>query len=137
MPAPGTIGTLAGVALWCGMAHMPCAPFTQAVVIIMLFAAGVWAANRAEALLNRHDPPAVIIDEFTAILITLYCVRPVILVVLGGVVLNRFFDIVKPFPINRLQALPGGWGIMLDDVAAGIASAVVLRGVVALYAVTH
>lgn len=93
----------------------------------MLLPLGVVASTRAERLLGATDPHEIVIDEFAAVFITLFALPfswPALLV---GLAAHRVFDILKPFPINRLQQLPGGWGIMADDIAAGLASTAVVR----------
>jgi phosphatidylglycerophosphatase A len=99
-------------------------------VIICLTAAGVWAATRAEKLLGRKDPGAVVLDEVAGQLIAFLFI-PLSLnlkwwLVLAGFLLFRAFDIWKPYPVRRLEALESGLGIMADDVLAGIYAAVCL-----------
>ena len=89
--------------------------------LIALTLAGVWAASRVETLLNRKDPGAVVIDEVVGQLIT-FLVVPFNAgwkMILAAFLLFRLFDIWKPYPIRRLEALPSGLGIMADDVLAG------------------
>jgi phosphatidylglycerophosphatase A len=99
-------------------------------LIICLTAAGVWAATRAEKLLGRKDPGAVVLDEVAGQLIAFVFI-PVSFnlkwwLVLAGFLLFRLFDIWKPYPVRRLEALESGLGIMADDVLAGIYAAVCL-----------
>jgi phosphatidylglycerophosphatase A len=106
-------------------------------VIICLTAAGVWAATRAEQLLGRKDPGAVVVDEVAGQLITFLFI-PLSLnlkwwLVLAGFLLFRIFDIWKPYPVRRLEALESGLGIMADDVLAGIYAAVCLLLLTTIY----
>jgi phosphatidylglycerophosphatase A len=81
----------------------------------------VWAASQAEKYFGRTDPGQVVIDEVVGQMITLLLWPGATWKwLLAGFVLFRFFDVVKPFPARRLEHAPSGWGIMLDDVAAGI-----------------
>jgi len=81
---------------------------------------GTWAAGREEERLGAHDPRAIVIDEVAGMLISC-CANPRTLPwILGLFVAFRAFDVLKPLGINKLQALPGGIGIMADDVLAGI-----------------
>jgi phosphatidylglycerophosphatase A len=106
-------------------------------VIICLTAAGVWAATRAEKLLGRKDPGAVVVDEVAGQLIAFLFI-PLSLtlkwwLVLAGFLLFRLFDIWKPYPVRRLEALESGLGIMADDVLAGVYAAVCVLLLTTIY----
>ena len=127
--APGTAGSLVGVALWYASACAP-APWHWAVqggILLAVLAVGIWAGSRMEKALGVTDPHCVVIDEVAGMLITLAGVPPSVTAAALGFVLFRLLDILKPFPICRLQRLTAGWGIMADDAAAGVVSALVLR----------
>jgi phosphatidylglycerophosphatase A len=96
-------------------------------ITIALFAIGVWSSRQAEQLLKQTDPHAVVIDEVTGYLIAVACLPHHWFYPLAAFFLFRLFDIWKPFPINRSQNLPGGWGIMVDDVLAGIYTNLILQ----------
>lgn len=100
------------------------------LVLISLFATmiGVWAANRVEASSGRKDPSIVVIDEVVGQLIalTLVPLSSSFLVIVLGFIAFRVFDIWKPYPIRRLEALESGLGVMADDVLAGVYAAVVV-----------
>lgn len=87
----------------------------------LLFALGTWSAGRAEKYFGRVDPGPVVIDEVVGQIVTLLA-RPHAnwKWLLGGFVVFRIFDIIKPFPAGRAEGLPGGLGIMADDVVAGL-----------------
>jgi phosphatidylglycerophosphatase A len=88
---------------------------------------GVWAAARAAAAYRREDPAQVVIDEVAGMWLTLAGAAQVNAPSLAaGFVLFRLFDIWKPFPLRRLERLPGGWGVMADDLGAGLYAALVL-----------
>jgi phosphatidylglycerophosphatase A len=122
--APGTFGSLAGLLLW---ALMPESPRAQAAAIVVVFAAGCWSAGVAERHFGRTDPGYVVVDEVMGMLITLF-MNPV---GWGGAaiafLLFRIFDVVKPFPANRLEALHGGVGVMADDGMAAVYANLALR----------
>ncbi|MDQ3906884.1 MAG: phosphatidylglycerophosphatase A [Acidobacteriota bacterium] len=145
--APGTWGALVGVGIYMlaraasaaasarGASLGWTAPQSYAlqtaallVLLSVLTLAGVWAATRAEKLLNRKDPGAVVIDEVAGQLITFAFVpfNSGAWVVVLGFVLFRLFDIWKPYPVRRLEALESGLGIMADDVLAGFYAGAVL-----------
>jgi len=122
--APGTFGSLLGLLVWAAVTQNLA---VQAAVIVTVCATGTWSAGIAERHLRQTDPGAVVIDEVAGMLVTLL-LNPV---GWGGAVAGflafRLFDIVKPFPVNRLERLPGGLGIMADDVAAAIYANLLLR----------
>ena len=87
---------------------------------------GTWAAHVAEPMLGKKDPGAIVIDEVAGMTLSVLWVPLTIPVLLAGFVLFRVFDVVKPFPANRLQALHGGVGVMIDDLVAGLYALIVL-----------
>lgn len=95
-------------------------------LIVALFFIGSLTSTLVERKLGK-DPSEVVIDEVVGFLITMcgFCWSPRRLIV--GFFVFRFFDIAKPFPARRIERLPGGWGIMTDDVIAGIYSNMTLR----------
>ncbi len=102
--------------------------------IIILFFLGVWAATKTEIEYIKkfgrekgHDPQIVVIDEVVGMLIALIAIPATWPWVVAGFTLFRIFDITKIYPINITQRIPGGWGIMLDDVLAGIFANLVLQ----------
>jgi phosphatidylglycerophosphatase A len=104
------------------------------VILVVMFA-GTWAATRAEKLLGKKDPGAVVVDEVVGQLITFLFVPwlttwrwPVV----AGFVAFRVFDIWKPYPVRRLEGLGGGLGIMADDMLAGFYAATVMSLLVTL-----
>lgn len=124
--APGTAGSLAALALfsfvrWVGM------PAFELGTIVAVLAVGIWSANGAERALGRKDPGPVVIDEVLGMLITLALLPVSLTGVAVGFLLFRLFDVVKPYPAGRLEHLPGGYGIMLDDAMAAVYAHLVLR----------
>ncbi|MBN2372751.1 phosphatidylglycerophosphatase A [bacterium] len=122
---PGTFGTFAAIFLYAVIARFSL--YSQVGAIFVIFFIGVWAAQKAEKILNKKDPTVVVIDEAAGYLLTMCFLPFSITVSLIGFFLFRIFDILKPFPIKRLEKISGGWGIMMDDILAGIYSSVVLR----------
>ena len=122
----GTAGAFAG--LLCVPLFLTLSVVTQCVLIGIGIIVGVYASTSAEKQFGIHDDHRIIIDEFVSIFITFGGVAagPSFLILAVGFFLNRVFDIWKPFPARRLQHFPGGWGIMLDDVASGVLAGLVL-----------
>jgi phosphatidylglycerophosphatase A len=118
---PGTIGSLVGVGLY--LLILAAGMETVYIwIVLVIGAAGVWAAGRAESFYG-HDASKIAIDEVAGQMLTLgFVTRSGAADVATGAILGfllfRFFDILKPFPIRRLERLPGGLGVMADDVGA-------------------
>jgi phosphatidylglycerophosphatase A len=129
-PGPGTYGSVAAVLLWYGAAHglhpsvMVLAVGT-AVAAAVATLIGIPAATIVAREAGREDPGFVVIDEVAGQWIALIAMRPDWQHAVLALVLFRLFDIWKPWPIRRLEELPEGTGIMLDDVAAGVLALVV------------
>lgn len=124
--APGTAGSVAGLALyglirWFGDWQL------ELFAIALTFALGIWSATVAERLLGGKDPGPVVIDEVLGMLITLAFLNVNPLGALIGFLLFRVADVVKPFPAGRMESLPGGFGVMMDDAMAAVYSHVALR----------
>jgi phosphatidylglycerophosphatase A len=129
-PGPGTWASLATVLLWLAVVQTlhPSAQVLLAIlfaVVVFVIAAGVPAATIAERTNGRHDPGFVVIDEVAGQGIALLFCPPDWRHALLVLILFRLFDITKPFPVRRLERLPAGWGIVFDDVAAGLYALVV------------
>jgi phosphatidylglycerophosphatase A len=124
-PGPGTWGSVAAVLLW-ALAAIALHASTQTLLMLLLvgialsIVLGVPAATIAARETGRHDPGFVVIDEVAGQWITLLFTPADWRHGLIALVLFRLFDITKPFPIRRLERLPDGWGIVFDDVAAGL-----------------
>ena len=122
--APGTFGTAAGLLLW---ALLPAEPAVQAIAIVALFAVGSWSGSVAERHFGRTDPGQVVVDEVMGMLITLFMNPVGCRGAVAGFFLFRVADVLKPFPANRLERLPGGVGVMADDAMAAVYANLVLR----------
>lgn len=124
--APGTFGTLAALPLYLILAPLPLGGYLAALAVVIVI--GIWACDRTARDLGRKDPGAIVWDEFAGLLVTLTGAPAGWGWLLAGFLLFRCFDILKPWPIRWLdRRVPGGLGIMLDDLAAGLAAWVCLR----------
>ena len=127
--APGTFGSAAGLLVW---RALPASPVVHAAVIVGLFALGSWSGTVAERHFGRTDPGQVVIDEVMGMLITLF-LNPVGWIgALAAFLLFRIADVIKPYPANRLERLPGGVGVMADDAMAAVYANIALRVVLAI-----
>jgi phosphatidylglycerophosphatase A len=120
--APGTLGTLAALPLYYALRGFGSFAVLAAAVVLTLV--GVWAAGIVAVHTGKHDPQIVVVDEVAGVLVALAFAPPTIAGVAVAVVLFRIFDMTKPFPARAAERLPGGWGIVIDDVVAGIWAAV-------------
>ena len=123
--APGSWGSLGALILWF---FLPISHFLQLIIIIILFFIGVLSSKKIADDMNMHDPSEVVIDEATGMGIALFMLPHSIAIYFIAFILFRILDIFKPSFIFRVQNLPGGWGIMLDDVLAGILSWLICQG---------
>jgi phosphatidylglycerophosphatase A len=116
---PGTFGSLATFVLYFLLRPVG---YWQVYLgaIILVIALGIWAAGRAELDSKIVDPSFVVIDEVAGQLITLFLIPFSWLTLVAGFVIFRALDIIKPAPARQAERLHGGWGIMMDDVLAGI-----------------
>ena len=126
--APGTAGAAVGVGVYLAMEELHLGAYYPHAIIFIL-AVGIWASFRVEEFYG-HDAQRIVIDEVVGQMITFAFAagrfRLPALDVLVGFGLFRLFDVVKPFPIRRLEGLKGGLGVMADDVGAGIYALIVL-----------
>jgi phosphatidylglycerophosphatase A len=123
--APGTAGSLFGLFLYWAI---PGSKSVYSLVgIALIFFTGVWAANQVEKETKVHDNQIIVIDEIVGMLITVALFEKTLIWLVVGFLLFRFFDIMKPFPAKSSEKIPHGWGVMMDDVIAGIYSALSLR----------
>ena len=118
--APGTCGTLVTIPLAWALAGVPLAAYLAITVAII--GIGIWAADRADRAWGTHDSGRIVIDETAGYLVTMALVpRDHWLPLVVGFVVFRALDIIKPPPVRWLdENLPGGFGVVIDDVAAGV-----------------
>jgi phosphatidylglycerophosphatase A len=123
--APGTAGTaVAAIACFFWGGRLDAVGW--AVLLLVVSAVGVWSAQAVTAGWGK-DPSRVVIDEAAGYLFTVAWLPPDATVAVAGFVLFRVLDIFKPPPVRQCERLPGGWGIMADDIAAGIIGQLLLR----------
>jgi phosphatidylglycerophosphatase A len=127
---PGTVGSLVGLVLYLLVMTIPVTE--RIAVAVALFCVGVFASSRVETTWKIKDPHPVVIDEIVGMWIALLFVPYDFIYFIGAFVLFRLFDIIKPFPARQAELLKGGWGIMLDDVVAGIYANAAIQCVVSL-----
>ena len=123
---PGTVASAATTLLFVFLLRGLSGPL-YVLLVVVLFFVGVAVSKIAADELGRPDPGRVVIDEVCGQLIALAFLPPGWVPAGLAFALFRFFDIIKPWPIRRLERLPGGWGIMADDVGAGLAAAALTR----------
>lgn len=123
--APGTAGTIVGIFLYLVMKNLGPVPYFALCILISLL--GTWAAGRAESILGTRDSASIVIDEIAGFLLAMFMVPTSWGFIAAGFLLFRAFDIVKPWPLRRLQDLHGGPGVMLDDIGAGIYTNILLQ----------
>lgn len=129
--APGTFGSAAGLALF-ALVRWSGSPLVELFTIAAVAALGVWSASAAERHLGRVDPAPVVLDEVLGMLITLALVPVNVYGAVAGFLIFRLFDVIKPWPANRMESLPGGVGVMADDAMAAVYGNLALRGLIAL-----
>ena len=114
---PGTAGAVLGVGVWLVL-QLAGNTWVWGVFAVAIFPT-IWLAGAAERLFGQPDPPCVVIDEIVGMPLALVGIAPVWWLIVTGFAAFRLFDIWKPFPIRQSQRLPGGWGIVVDDLLAG------------------
>lgn len=125
---PGTVGSLGGLALYT-MLFYPLGPVGQLLLLLPLIALAVAFCDEGERRLGKRDPGEIVLDEVVAVPLCFLGLKPFMVdsgtvwaFMLGGFALFRLFDILKPFGISRLQSMPGGVGVVMDDLAAAVAA---------------
>ena len=124
--APGTAGSAAGLLVY-ALVWWSGSRVVEVGLIAALFAIGVWAGTIAERYFGGVDPGPIVMDEVVGMLITLAFIPVGITGALTGFLLFRVFDVIKPYPAGRLEALHGGLGVMADDAMAAIYANLSLR----------
>ena len=118
---PGTCGTLVAIPLYLLLAYLPWQLYLA--VVLLSFIVGIWICDKAEKAVGIPDYRGIVWDEIVGFWVTMFMIPPSWLLIAFGFVLFRFFDIIKPWPINWLNTnLHGGFGIMVDDLLAAIIS---------------
>lgn len=124
--APGTVGSAAGLVVYL-LVYWSHSRVVELGLIAAVFAVGTWSATHAERYFGGIDPGPVVIDEVLGQLITLALIPVNWKIAAAGFVLFRIYDVIKPYPANRLEAFHGGFGVMADDAMAGVYANLTLR----------
>jgi len=127
--APGTWGSMGALILWL---FLPVTTSVHLSVIILLFVLGVYSSHKVAKYMQVHDPSEVVIDEAVGMGISLFMLPHSYGLYLLAFIVFRIFDILKPSLIYQVQNLPGGWGIMLDDVLAGLFTLAIVSGIASI-----
>ena len=122
--APGTFGTLGAIPLWWALSHLSWPLYLSATVAIT--ALGIFAAGRAGKYWKVVDASQIVIDEVAGYLVTMFLMPADWRFALCGFVLFRFFDVVKIWPASYFDGVKSGFGVVMDDVAAGVFGWIVL-----------
>ena len=117
--APGTAGSVVGLVLLI-LVRATRNDWIELLVLVIVVAVGTWSASAAERHYRREDPGEIVIDEVAGMMLTLLWLPSGWVSFLVGFLAFRFFDIVKPFPARLAERLPGGVGVMADDLVAGL-----------------
>ncbi|MBI3333848.1 MAG: phosphatidylglycerophosphatase A [Candidatus Omnitrophica bacterium] len=122
--APGTLGSLVGLGIaWL----LGAAPVQQVVGCSVAIGLTLWSAGPTARAMGKEDPSAVVIDEVAGMMVAVATLPVTVRIYLAGFLLFRLLDVVKPPPLRQLERLPGSWGILLDDLGAGLATNLLLR----------
>ncbi len=128
--APGTMGAIGGIAVYLLIINsLSQVNMILGLLIILFLCLGIIASNKLESEWGK-DPSKIVIDEVVGVWIALLFIPSEWQYTLGAFLLFRFFDIVKPLYIKRAEKLKGGWGVMFDDVLAGVYANIVIQIVV-------
>jgi len=122
----GTVAAIATCICWYFAWAGGYNPIIALIITAAIMLLGVWSSTVVSKVWG-HDPARVVIDEAAGMCISLLFLPPNLKYIIAGLILFRFFDIVKPLFINKMEKLPDGWGIMLDDVLAGVYANILLQ----------
>lgn len=125
-PVPGTYGSLLGAAIFLIVPVYQIEIKIAAILGLILL--GAYTASKIEMETGVPDNNIIVIDEIAGMWVTLLFIPMQLWWIIAAIVLFRIFDIVKPYPIKKIERLKGGYGVMLDDAAAGIYAGIVLWG---------
>jgi phosphatidylglycerophosphatase A len=126
--APGTMGTLIVVPIYYFLSNIP-SPIYE-ITLIGFFFLSVWISENAEVFFGKRDDQRIVIDEMMGFLITMLWIPRTVLFIIMAFILFRLFDILKPFPVRRVEKRwKGGFGVVLDDAIAGLYGNIILHGI--------
>jgi phosphatidylglycerophosphatase A len=129
--APGTLASLITVLIYKFGLYLFTWPFMLSLFLV-IYVLGLAASSKYVSLSGKHDPGEVVIDEVLGQLVALFLLKPSWIMVLSAFFLFRFFDIIKPLFIKKAEKFSKGWGIMLDDIIAGMYTSIILNIIVLL-----
>ena len=130
--APGTLGTLVAIPIYYFLSEIP-SPLYEITLIGFIFLS-VWISEKAEIFFGKKDDQRIVIDEIVGFLITMLWIPKTTRFIIIGFILFRFFDILKPIPIRRIERkFKGGFGVVLDDVVAGVYANIILHLIGRIY----
>lgn len=128
--APGTLTSLIVVLLYKFYLHSLSWPF-YLLLLVLLFSVGIFTSTKYSLEIKKHDPQRIVIDEAFGQLLVLFQIGESWgtgwLPLLSCFLLFRIFDIIKPFPIKKVETLPDGWGIVMDDLVAAVYAGVIIN----------
>jgi len=124
---PGTLGTLVGVTIYSIFMKFFPQPLSYTIMLVIFIGGGIWISGRCNEYFEGKDNSSIVIDELAGFLVAMFLLPFSLRFLLLGFFLFRLFDITKPFKIGKLERIPGGWGIMADDIAAGILANLVMQ----------
>jgi phosphatidylglycerophosphatase A len=125
----GTVAALACCICWYSAFTGNYKAIPALIITVIIIAMGIWSGNRVEPIWGK-DHQRVVIDEVAGMCVSLLFIPVSVKYLLCAFILFRFFDIVKPLFIKKMELLPGGWGVMMDDVLAGVYTNIILQAVV-------
>jgi phosphatidylglycerophosphatase A len=122
--APGTVGSLVGMIVYFLARNNSPGYFLSLIFCCLV---GSYTAHQAEKTFGQKDSRKITIDEITGFLLAFFLIPFRLNLLIGGFLIYRAFDVIKPLGIRKTQSLPGGWGIMIDDLLAGLLTNLILR----------
>lgn len=125
----GTVGTLGGVVLYLLLGRYAQVP-SYAIITAAIFLLGILASTKAEAIHGKKDSGKIVIDEIVGFMVTMLAIPMSWKYVAAGFFIFRLLDVIKPFPIRRLESFDGGFGVMADDFIAGIYGNLIMHGLI-------
>ena len=126
--APGTIGSLIGVIIYFGMHRLFWPHYLLILMALAIF--GIWISNKAISyFFKERDSKRIVIDEIIGFLIAIFLIPFKVKFIVVAFLVFRVIDVLKPYPLRRLEKLPGGWGVMGDDLLAGVYANLIMQAI--------
>jgi len=124
---PGTLGTMVGVTIYVIFSRFFPQTISYIIMLAVFLIGGIWISTRCNQYFEDDDNPSIVIDELVGFLITMFLIPFSFRFILLGFILFRVIDITKPFKIGKIEKISGGWGIMGDDIAAGVLANLIMQ----------